>query len=308
MYRLNITVLTLWLALAPAFAQMNSFFPGPGTPASSGGGYTGPGDVVSGASAWWGLRCYNAAYAGNVADLTDSSTGTTTGTRLVCNAGVVSALVSGSACTFVTGNACSSLATTCATACNVEELYDQTGNANHLIQAGNSARPTYTQNCLNTTLPCTTWTTASNLATAGAVTAIPVPFTISQVYNRTTAQFTDYLTDGNNTGIIAGATASAIQLYNSGGSAGVTAADAVWNAIQGLQNGASSTIKVNNVAPAAAVPGASTSFGTGGASFGANTYAGKMTEVGIWPIGFSTTQQTNMCHNQFTYWATSASC
>jgi hypothetical protein len=30
---------------------------------SSGGGYSGPGDVVSGATAWYGLRAYNAAYA-----------------------------------------------------------------------------------------------------------------------------------------------------------------------------------------------------------------------------------------------------
>ena len=37
--------------------------------------YVGPGDIVSGALAWWGLRAYSAAYAnsnGPIMDITDS--------------------------------------------------------------------------------------------------------------------------------------------------------------------------------------------------------------------------------------------
>src|SRR5215472_2356967 len=52
------------------------------------GGYQGPGDVVSGATAWWGYRAYNAAKCGtaavnvcNVSDVVcaDQSTSATTG-------------------------------------------------------------------------------------------------------------------------------------------------------------------------------------------------------------------------------------
>ena len=42
--------------------------------ASGGGGYVGPLDAVSGAVAYWGLRCSTTAYAGNVADIWDSAT------------------------------------------------------------------------------------------------------------------------------------------------------------------------------------------------------------------------------------------
>jgi len=67
--------------------------------------YVGPRDINGTAFAFWSTHCINKAYSGNVMDITDTATGTTTGTRLVCNNGVVSALVSGSACTFVTGPA-----------------------------------------------------------------------------------------------------------------------------------------------------------------------------------------------------------
>lgn len=277
---------------------------------SGGGGYTGPGDVVSGASAWWGLRCYNNAYNGNLADITNSATGSTTGTRLQCSTGnVITALVSGSACTFVTGNACSSLATTCATACNVRELYDQSGNTNHLVQSGNSARPAFTQNCLNTTLPCMTFTTASNLSDSTAM-SVAQPNTISMVIDRTAAAFTDYLTaNGDNTGMIAPSSANTIELYNaaSGASSGVTVSDNAWHAIQGIANGAGSSIQVD-ATPNTGLSVGTTAFGAGGPDFGQNGFTGKAAEFGIWPIGFSGTQQTNMCHNQFTYWATSTSC
>ena len=92
--------------------------------------YTGIGDIAGLSSnnpiAWWGLRCFSSTTSGTIADITDSATGNTTGTRLQCAAGgIVTAVVSASACTFVTGFACSTLATTCAVGCNVRELYDQ---------------------------------------------------------------------------------------------------------------------------------------------------------------------------------------
>src|SRR5437879_10288669 len=125
---LHAALFAILLAVQPAVSGSMMLLGVGGSGAAA--AYSGPGDVVSGAFAWWGMLCYSNAYSGNVADITDAATGNTTGTRLQCSFGIVSALVSGSACTFVTGNACSSLATTCATACNVVTLYDQSGNTN----------------------------------------------------------------------------------------------------------------------------------------------------------------------------------
>ncbi len=107
--------------------------------------YTGPGDIVSGAKNYWAPnRCYSSAFTGSIADIVDSSTGNTTGTRLQCGTGgVISEVVSGSACTFVTGNACSTLAVTCAVACSIVTLYDQGADAKNITQATNSKRPAY---------------------------------------------------------------------------------------------------------------------------------------------------------------------
>lgn len=48
------------LLASPANAQLTTTHAGGGVPGTA---YTGPGDVVSGAKVWWGLRAYNAAYA-----------------------------------------------------------------------------------------------------------------------------------------------------------------------------------------------------------------------------------------------------
>jgi hypothetical protein len=135
-------------------------------PKASGGGgsYVGPGDIVSGAVAYYGLRCYNAAYAGNVVDVGNAATGTSTvGTRLKCSAGgIISEVVSGSACTFVTGNACSTLATTCASTCYAVNLYNQSGGTGHTLSLFfATSRPAYTTSCIGS-LPCMTFTAASS--------------------------------------------------------------------------------------------------------------------------------------------------
>ena len=108
-------------------------------------GYTGPGDIVSGAKNYWAPdRCFSSATTGSISDIVDSATGNTTGTRLQCGAGgVITEVVSGSACTFVTGNACSALSVTCAVGCKIITLYDQGADAKNMTQATNSKRPTY---------------------------------------------------------------------------------------------------------------------------------------------------------------------
>lgn len=71
-------LLALCLTAAPADAQF--FAPMLVQAVPSGGGYLGPGNVVSGASAWYGVRAYNQTYAtalGNALQLRRASDNTT---------------------------------------------------------------------------------------------------------------------------------------------------------------------------------------------------------------------------------------
>lgn len=67
--RLKLCLVTLIAAFwaAPALGQMSggAMFPGGGCGGAScaASSYTGPGDIVSGANAWYGLRGYTAAYS-----------------------------------------------------------------------------------------------------------------------------------------------------------------------------------------------------------------------------------------------------
>lgn len=297
----------------PAAAQLTMTGVGGGFGPAGGGGYTGPGDVVASAKIWYGLRCYNAAYTGNVVDITDSATGNTTGTRLQCAAGgTISALVSGSACTFVTGNACSSLATTCATACNVRQLYDQTagnqcaGASCDLIASVNANRPTYTQNCLGS-LPCMTFVNGVThvLQTANSFTAIAQPYTASWVGNRTGGftTFSPVWTDFNaSTGGWNNA-ANQIVMY-AGTSATKAATDSTTHATQSAFNGASSTLYVDGSSSTVnpGTSGSTTNILAMGNNLSGQSVTGNIFEFGIWPIAFSGGQNSSMNSNQHTYW------
>jgi hypothetical protein len=64
MKRLALAVLAFTLLCVPASAQLTATGVGGGDfGPSSGGSYTGPGDIVSGATSWYGLRAYSAAIA-----------------------------------------------------------------------------------------------------------------------------------------------------------------------------------------------------------------------------------------------------
>jgi hypothetical protein len=280
--------------------------------------YQGPGDVVSGAQEWWGLRCYNNAYSGNVADITDATTGNTTGTRLQCSNGTVSALVSASACTFVTGNACVSLATTCAVSCNIEELYDQSGAlqcssaACNMVQSTNADRPTLALNCIGS-LPCAQGFVGVQINTTANITSISQPYTISLVaYSTSTSNFDGYTGSTTTNEGVQNASASAeISLTASNfADPGVAFATSVWHAVQAIPSGTSGVLNIDNSATTVN----SGTDATGSVAWGFlfiyqhNGNNEKMTEVGLWASGFNTTQQTNMCHNQRLYWNTAGSC
>lgn len=282
-----------------------------------GGGYTGPGDVVSGAVAWWGLRCYRNAYSGNVADLTDTSTGNTTGTRLQCSSGTVSALVSGSACTFVTGNACSSIAVTCAVSCNILTLYDQSGANNctstacDLTQSINASRPLFAASGLGgrPTLNCNSGSgvLVSNNALGGSV---PGPYTISAVAERVSGSTVDYPLIVGSATTVFGAffdvhTAGNVAMYTGALIPTAPAADNAFHAAQFIFNSSSSAFYVDGTASGAVDTGNTDDYPGQQFAFcatGVQTLTGFVQEAGLWSVGFSSGQQSSMNSNQHAYW------
>lgn len=288
MYRI---ILTLLLILAPAglLAQRSLLLRDP-LPVAAVSSYTGPLDVVSGGVVWYAVdRCGSGSYAGNVADIWDSATGSTTETLVTCTAGGV---------IHETINA---LATTCSGGCRVKTLYDQvgtncSGGACNLTQATNASRPTATANALGSKY-CATLTASTTMA-AAAGTQIAQGWTGSTV-GEGTGTAIDLLNgeggvNGNAQLIMSGT--SAQQDFFAGSVANFTATGSAFHAIQWIANGASSNVYVD---------GSSTSVSPGtdpvGTAIGMNnqqTGAGVFCEGGFWSGNFNSTQQANMNTNQ----------
>ncbi len=216
--------------------------------------YVGPCDI-SGVTcvAYFAVQsCAQSAYSGNVIDVVDSATGNTTGTRLQCSGGTVSALVSGSACTFVTGNACSPLATTCASACTFSTVYNQmgTGTFSNLTKPATLANRSPISLAALNSKACfsTTATTQGIQSTSNSTLAQPV--SIMAVAQRsgnftTTSRLVADATGGN---INLGWSTSANTIRLTAGVATQTATDSVFHSIGGIYNGASSVAVADGTA------------------------------------------------------------
>jgi hypothetical protein len=293
---------------------------------AGGAAFSGPGDVVSGATIYYGFQCYNNAYSGSMALLTDSATGNTTATLLQCASGVISA-AAGTVCTGpgVPTNTCSPLATTCVVACNVYEMFDQSGAlscggaACPVIQATNANRPTFSQSCINSKF-CFQTTVAGQQGMAsgsGISFTIPQPFSMDSVVNftATASDFQNVLADE----------AAAVQWFygNSnatdtfdvfaGGVVGLTDASCTFNTARtyiGVINGAASLAVCGGTASGALSAGG-TAWGGGtakrvtiaGNTIAANHFAtGSFARIGMWPIAFNSTQYGNLHSNAVSYW------
>lgn len=271
--------------------------------------YQGPGDVVSGATEWWGLRCYTAAYSGNVADIWDASTGSTTETVLGCDGAGNIVVKSGS-----------TLATTCASGCKVKTLYDQSGSnkcsggvACDLTQATNSKRAAYTANCIGI-LPCLTFTTSgvtgySSVAALTSGTGTAVALTVSSVVERT-ASFTlegDWLatSGGGFCSNFFNTTANTVAIYQGSAAKTATASDSVIHAINNVFNGVNSGIVVDGSVTTANSPGTVSCTGSWAVAGNSGTHSidGIITEIGVWVgTAFTPTQYGNMNTNQHSFW------
>lgn len=280
--------------------------------------FTGPGDVVSGAYAWWGLRAYSSAKAGtkaiNLCDdtgancvdiLTNASTGKLNSPGTL---GVNNCNTSGS--------------------CVIATFYDQSGSTNcsgvacDITQATNAARPTLLFSCINS-LPCAVFSGVANqkLESTSTVASLAATVSMSAVANRTGT----FTTAGNILAVGAAnainlnfrQVASAVQMF--AGTAGIFASnitDSNFHAFQAVFNGASSNLMCggsagtscsnagtnNSLSPGSIASDASGKFAIGLNAASANSLTGDITEVGMWNSVFNGTQQTNMNSNQVTFW------
>jgi hypothetical protein len=283
---------------------------------ATGGGYSGPNDLGFGAAtAWFGFRCFGTAYTGNVADIVDASTGSTTGSRLVCSAGgTVSALVSASACTFVTGNVCSAIATTCLVACNVVTLYDQTAGNNctsatcNVTQATNASRPAFlfqSASCGTNSglscMQCPATPAATPLQSATALGSTAQTYFMSLVYNSTASGGQDYATTGGVSLIDHGAAANTVRISTGGtNTATVTATDSTWHAIQATFAGSASVIDLDGSSTtglSAGAGAASGKFTLCSSTSATGPMTGFIAEFGMWPSA-STFSNSTMTTNQ----------
>jgi hypothetical protein len=283
--------------------------------AGGGGGvsYLGPLDAsLNGAGfAFWSTRCGSAAYTGSVIDIIDTATGLT-GTRLACSTGgVLAAIVSASACTFVTSTSCSPLATTCASACSAEEIYDQTGTAcssaacNIVQKTATVAKmPTVTLNCQNGKI-CLTFTAASSQClNSGYATSSASLFTLSTVYNMTSATILQFVWASYNA-VDFGTTGGVPNSITLNATLSATAADATIHSVQSLFNSASSSIYIGGTttsgnAGTTVLSGYDLDIG-GVSTCGGYFFGGEWFETGLW-LADKTANNAAVTSNQSAYW------
>jgi hypothetical protein len=271
-------------------------FGGAPSSASGGGGtpFVGPGDVVSGATGWWGLRGYSAAY----------STGSNPGVDLVDQAGAnpitINILANGS---LDVASISTWVAAHTVTTIKVTKLYDQTGSAHHLTQATLATMPVLTLSALGS-LPGLTFN-----GNEMEITSFTPPnvLSMSSVAKRTgnTAGLNVMITAQGNPILGFWSTANTIGFNPSNGTLTLTAADNAFHAAQATANGTTATLYVD---------GATTSFASTSVTGGTGTYigdrgvsgglalAGVWMEAGIWPSVFSAGNASSMNSNQHSYW------
>jgi hypothetical protein len=290
-------------------AQAQEFIIGGGVWAAkpSVASFTGPGDAISGATAFYSCaRAYTVAYAssaGNLCDIADVGTGATTCTMKAAATGfadLTSALCAG-------GTQTVSAFCTAHTSCVITKMYDQTVGAQctapttscDVTQATLASMPALTFGALNG-LPCATMVAASGLTTPTPLNAVAAqPFTYALAAKQTTA--------GTNPNVMGAAGSSPIVFYPTGGTtvglfAGSTVSRAAsLNAYHGLQligNGASSAVNVDGTATTGNAGTAAPGTGGNHINIGVSTsMIGSFCEGGLWPIAFSAGQQTSWFSN-----------
>ncbi len=256
--------------------------------------YTGPGDVVSGAVFWFGLRAYSSADRGNalinvcnVADVAcaDMSSDATTGALSVTTIG-------GSSCSIVT--------------CTIKTWYNRGSAGGSVTQATIAQRPTLIVSCTSG-LPCAAFATVNGLSGASATIARPYSMNVAAIRTGAFTTFASAISADN------GASNYAAMAWkgqiNSAGISSVstglfaTVADSAWGVWTGQFLTSPGPSVVNVVGSSTSInitPNAIANTDT--LRIGNDGFASKCTcqiaEAGIWPVGFTGTQAADLLTNQ----------
>jgi hypothetical protein len=296
MNRFTIAVLSLWLGLAPALAQMAPWQPIALQPAPSGGGYTGPMDIIT-VRGCWALRACGSAWLGlKVISLCDHLGANCADVTTNATTGVLN-----SPGTRGSDN-CNSLTT-----CLVATIYDQSG-------AGNDCAISAAAASFNLTGGPGGTRPALIFAGAQSYTCLPggVPSTFSEgaVAERTgaTGSFGPAVSFGGSDDLGFGNGTNLAYAY-AGSILTAAATDNAWHSLQaffvsGTGNGG------------VAVDGTTTSGSVGMATPGGNTLIGDGVGgflTGRWVQSYTVASNisgniTALCHNDFAFWGTATSC
>lgn len=268
--------------------------------------YVGPLDIsgYTTAYAYWGLRCASTSYTGNVADVWDQSTGTTTHTLLTCSSG------------GVINETINPLSVTCASGCGIATLYDQSGNSRDMNFASIflSIRPPLVRSGVGNSgwaMFCNGQTTGDTyLTTASNATAQAQPFTVSAILRNNTFSSGGILLSDGTFSIQNMVTfgAGTISQYFGVRQDYTSVADNSWASLQSVANGASSSMSVNGTITTA--PGSPGTNGIGstnkltlcaGTDTGSAPLNGYVSEVIVIAGAVSTANQALMTANQRAY-------
>jgi hypothetical protein len=284
-----------------ARAQLNGgmMFPGPGTPASSGGGYTGPGDIYP-FVAWYGLRAYNAAYATGTNPAIDvvDQVGANTLTVNITSAGNLDVAAISA---WVTSHSVTTI--------QISKIYDQVGTRNLTVATG---LPVLTLNAQGT-LPLMTaaQTSAQSMVSTTSLTQA-APYTVSLVALRSSSASGSHnfaFGDGSNSvGFGFSNTANKAEVYSAGIQAsllGVT--DSILHSMQFLATTSGSGTFVAVDGTSGSTGGNITSGFSAGQIFLFESFGfhltGAIGEAGI-ASGDQTAHNAAMQANQKSYWGT----
>jgi hypothetical protein len=272
--------------------------------------YTGPGDIVSGATAFYGLRAYTAAIAAagtqKLINLRRASDNETCDILVATNGGLgLTTACSGadggkSVATFLT-----------ATTGFVTKAYDQSGNAHDVSQATSALQPQLLlTGCTSGSLPCMKFVAASTQVLAGTTGAVTQPWTYSVVANYNSGSCTpntcELISNYAGAGAIFEFQPTIVYMYSGGAAADfVSAAATTWHSVQAVFNDAgTSSINADGTTVSGAVGtgGGATTVNIGNLPSSTHYLDGDLVEAGLWPSAFSGGNVSAMNSNQHSYW------
>jgi len=275
--------------------------------------YVGPGDVASGAKAWWGTRAYNKAAAKatqklvNIRRASDSVTCDVLADFQTGGPGITNA------CSSATSNGQTAFNFCSGTQCFVTKAYDQSGAlqcggaACDVSQATTANQPQFNFNCFYS-FACIQYTTSSMTLASPTGPALTLPFSASGLGARTGAFAANgvFYSQGSTVAqFLYANVANRVELSNTGTSSTVTASDSANHSLTGIFNGASSSITVDGTNTAVTgVTGATTS---GVFNLGLAPITATISEMGVWGSDL-TSSATALCTNEYNYAIPGSTC